>query len=369
MVGRVVTKDRSHRVEWHLPGPAGHAVGDACLATALVPAMVRGEPLEIDTPVSRRLLANVGVIQDIFVSWAHRVELVHGVARRFVRVPISAATRAGPGRRSEGGVACFFTGGVDSFYSVLKHRSELTALVFVHGFDVPLSQPMLRARIAGGVREAADELGLPLIEVVTDLREFSDRYVPWEEFHGAALAGVGHLLSTRFRRVYVPATTTYASLVPLGSHPLVDPLWSTEQIEFVHDGCEATRLQKLEILAACGPATRWLRVCPKNAGGAYNCGRCEKCARTMTAVRVLGASSLFSSLPELDTTATRNIARLRLRGRVTEADWRHYAYRLAQIGNDRSLARAVRIALLHADARRLGRSLRSAVRKAAAQRR
>lgn len=252
---------------------------------------------------------------------------------------------------------------MDSFYSVLKHRAELTALVFVHGFDVPLSQAVLRARVAGSLQEAAVALGVPLIEVETDLRAFSDRYVQWDEFHGAALASVGHLLSTQFRRIYVPATTTYAALVPLGSHPLLDPLWSTEQIEFVHDGCEATRLEKLEKLAACEPARRWLRVCPKNDGGAYNCGRCEKCVRTMTALRVLGVAKRFSSLPELDAAAVRRIARLRLRGRVTEADWRNYGYRLAQTRKDRPVARAVRLALLQSEARKLGRSLRATVRK------
>ena len=45
---------------------------------------------------------------------------------------------------------------------------------------------------------------------------------------------------------------TYAHLGPLGSHPLLDPLWSSEDVELVHDGCEATRLDKLALRGVGG---------------------------------------------------------------------------------------------------------------------
>jgi hypothetical protein len=97
------------------------------------------------------------------------------------------------------------------------------------------------------------------------------------------------LLSGQLKTMYLPATHTYAELFPCGSHPLLDPLWSTETLEIVHDGCEATRVEKVARIAQSGAALRYLRVCWENRDGAYNCGRCEKCLRTMISLRVAGA--------------------------------------------------------------------------------
>ena len=36
-------------------------------------------------------------------------------------------------------------------------------------------------------------------------------------------------------------------------------------------------------------ALGWLRVCYRNPDQAYNCGRCEKCVRTMLSLHALGA--------------------------------------------------------------------------------
>src|SRR5262249_41756622 len=146
----------------------------------------------------------------------------------------------------------------------------------------------LGAMVLDGVRHAAAELGLPLVEVRTDVRAFSDRFSRWDHYHGAALATVAHLLAPYFSRVFVPATQTYAFLAPLGSHPLLDPLWSSEDVELVHDGLEAPRLDKLAVVASEPAARHWLRVCWENRNGAYNCGRCEKCLRTMVALDALG---------------------------------------------------------------------------------
>ena len=44
-------------------------------------------------------------------------------------------------------------------------------------------------------------------------------------------------------------------------------------------------------------------MCLENTDGAYNCGRCEKCVRTMTALRLAGDSNLCSTLPVLDLAA------------------------------------------------------------------
>ena len=276
--------------------------------------MAAGGALTIEPPVSGRLLANVSKIQDVFETWSRDKEHRRGWAPRFRHVPVHTTVRPEAPRVSGTGAAAFFTGGVDSFYTVVKRRPELSGLVFVHGFDVALADTALRARVAGDLRRATDALGLPLFEVETNVRELSDLSVQWLDYHGAALAAVALLLAPWFRKVYVPATMTYATLDPLGSHPLLDPLWGTDDVELIHDGCEANRLEKLRTIAACDAARSYLRVCPKNWDGAYNCGRCEKCLRTMVAVRLLDDPRPFRSLPPLDDEARERIGRVDVPG-------------------------------------------------------
>lgn len=332
-----------HRISWMLPEEGDGNVADAFLAAGLLPAMAQREPLHVEGPISRRLLSSVGTIQDIFSSWSSRAAVTRRVAPPFGRVAVTGTERTCAPAPAPG-VASFFSAGVDSFYTVLEHRHELTGLVFVHGFDVPLDDIAQRERVVGGAREAAKELGLPLLEVETDVRRFSDLYVGWVDYHGAALASVALLLAPWFGRVYIPATQTYGTLTPLGSHPLVDPLWSSERVEIVHDGCEAGRLEKIRRIEPCATARKWLRVCPHVRSGTYNCGRCEKCTRTMAAIRALKLGGRFTALPDLEgRPALRKLARTPIPANTSTWD---LVLREAQSSRDRALVRRLRCALL-----------------------
>jgi hypothetical protein len=148
------------------------------------------------------------------------------------------------------------------------------------------------------VRRAAEELQLPLIEIETNLRLVSDPHVLWgTQYHGAALASVGLLVGTRFSEILIPATHSYRDLLPWGSHPLLDPLWSTEAVEFVHDGA-VPRPEKLATIADFDIAMRHLRVCFRKDASDLNCGRCEKCLRTMAALRMVGALERCARFPD-----------------------------------------------------------------------
>ncbi|MGH9050376.1 MAG: hypothetical protein ACRDY4_11650 [Acidimicrobiia bacterium] len=278
-------------------------MADATLTATLLPAMGRGEPLTLSAPVSPRLVANVATLQDVFVTWSLHKELMRGMEPVFRRVQVDAPTRcAEPPSSSDRRVAAFFSGGLDSLYTACRHRHEEPTLVFAHGLDVPLAAPALRGRVIEGVRRAAAALDLPLIEVATDLRTFSDTDVDWLDAHGAALATIAHLLAPQFGRFYVPASESYATLRPLGSHPLVDPLWASERIELVHDGLEANRLDKLRAVADEPAAHTGLRVCVRPEGDAYNCGTCWKCTLTIVGLRVLDLDEKFTSIPHVDDT-------------------------------------------------------------------
>ncbi len=138
---------------------------------------------------------------------------------------------------------------------------------------------------------------LELIPVATNVTDLLDLYVDWGALaHGAAMASVGLALQPLLRTVYIAASYTYSTLFPWGTHPELDPLWSTEGISFIHHGCDATRLQKIRFISGFSVALRNLRVCT-SLGAELNCGRCEKCLRTMIALHIAGKLSDCPMLP------------------------------------------------------------------------
>jgi 7-cyano-7-deazaguanine synthase in queuosine biosynthesis len=330
--------------------PDGTAVAetaDPVFAASLLPAMMRGERLEVGGPISPSLLERSSTIQDIFVTWDRAL---HRRSPWYRRIEVDAVPAELSARPPDRGAACFFTGGVDSFHSAIAHREELTALVYVWGFDVPLHERSRHRAVRDHLREAARLLDLPLIEVSTDVQTVMAELsgIPWLDQHGAALASVALLLAPSFSRLYIPSTSTYAQLESLGSHPLLDPLWSTEEVEIVHDGADATRLEKLRAIADHDAARRHLRVCWQNQEGRYNCGRCEKCVRTAVAARVAGVGGSFAMLPE---PTTLDVARTRVGGPAHT--WFECRDELAWSGRNPRLRWAIEAVLARRGANRL----------------
>ena len=261
---------------------------DAFLAAALLPAMVRGEELEVDPAltVSPKLLKNALHLQEIFHCWNPALK----------EVPIRA--RVSPAEALRTDACSFFSAGVDSTYTFLKHLEDISSVVFIHGFDFYEADASYRAAVA---RNSAfvGAFAKTLVPVETNFFPFGHRYAMSRVLtFGSCLGAVALLLG--FAVAYIPASLAYDQLKPLGSHPLTDPLWSNEAVEIVHDGGEARRSQKLTAVAACAPALANLRVCENDMN--VNCGACGKCLRTMVGLRFLGAAGApFPPLPRLET--------------------------------------------------------------------
>jgi hypothetical protein len=179
---------------------------------------------------------------------------------------------------------------VDSTYTLLKHRAEITHAILVHGCDMPLENSAYRSRAAARLGETAAALGVKLVEIETDLLRFSDAYAHWGyHYHGAGLTALAMLLSGGIRRIFIAASDLYSAMLPWGSSFLTDPLWNTPLLGIIHDGAEAGRMKKLEKVAEHPLALNNLRVCFGCPDEGLNCGRCEKCYRTMVSLRVIGA--------------------------------------------------------------------------------
>jgi len=281
-----VTGETSKTMWFRLPDSipvSEDGVSDALFPLGLLLAMATDGTLVLESPVSARLIENAEVIQDILLSW-HGHRLRRAELEVVARPSDQAVTRAD-------GVASCFTGGVDSFYTLLKHRDEITTLVYVHGFDIPLARKALYDATASHLRAVAADVGTELIEMASNLKSFYP--TPWATItHGPALVAIGMILSGSHGTLLLPASHTYSQLYRWGTHPLLDPLWSTDGLTIVHDGAEASRVRKTVALADFPAAQQHLRVCWQNTG-AYNCGKCNKCMRTKTCLRLAGKLELF----------------------------------------------------------------------------
>jgi hypothetical protein len=216
---------------------------DAALALCLMPAMRDGGTLALGERVSPRLLRTQREFQAIQRAWS--LDWVFGDPP-LREVEVRAPPRA-PEARHGGRVAAFFSGGVDS-WSTLLANPDITDLIFVRGVDlVPgwAHQEGLADQVEMRLREAAAALGLPLHVVETNVRELSDPLLPWEAYSACPLVAVALFFEPLFGRVLIAGDTDHETQVAIGASRMVDQLWSTERLEIVDDGGRFSREQRL----------------------------------------------------------------------------------------------------------------------------
>jgi hypothetical protein len=272
--------------------PAEYAVEGPDLTpfvpVALLLAMRREEPLEVDGPVSRRLLDALPVVQEILSAWSPT----------FTRVPVRVREVAAP-LPPAAGRGCCFSRGVDSMYSATVPRragEEITELVYCEGFD-PSYGPATVAARQRAAREAADAIGLPLVVATTNFTELIDHVVDFEDAYGAALAMVGLSLAGGLGKLTIPSSRDYGGLMPVGSHQLLDYHWSSERVAIEQDSVVFNRVDKVRwLVEQRRDLVPRLYVCWATDSAA-NCGRCAKCVYTAVLLEIAGGLHDAGSFP------------------------------------------------------------------------
>jgi hypothetical protein len=264
--------------------------GSPWLLAALPLAFARGEPLSVEAQVDPVLVANAQALQTVWAGWYPRFQPIE------LRVdPQSQASK------SAGRSACFFSGGVDSYYTMLHSRGSggpaIDDLLLVHGFDISIGEQAGWLQARDSALAASRAWGTPLITIGTNLRATRFREVHWDRLgSGPALGSVGLLLEKCYDTIYISSTWSGDALHPLSSHPQTDPHYSTRSTTFIHYGDWANRIPKTEFISRDPLALQHLRVCWQPPGGA-NCGRCLKCVRTMIALDILGKLEEATAFP------------------------------------------------------------------------
>ena len=283
-----VTIDAPEKIEsiwFELDSICSESIYDATYVATLIPATAIGAKLSIEGSISRSLYKNSSYIQDIFQSW---------YPDEFIKTPpvVSKYIERDTPTQDTRGVAMFFSGGVDSFYTLKKNINEIDSIIFVKGFDIPLENEALLDSVEASIKQVALHYNKKLEIVKTNLRNFSNIYALWGyHYHGAALAAVGHLLAHKYKQIFISSTHTYQDVFPWGSSPLLDHLFSSELVRFVHDGSEASRFEKTKFISNDDFAINRIVVCHERIDmqtDEKNCSKCEKCLRTMIALEASG---------------------------------------------------------------------------------
>lgn len=269
---------------------------NAFLTACVLPAMRQGEKrIALEGPVCPRLCEGLSTAGALLRSW-------WGAPRGEVRIESARGFRA-PVPRRPSRSALFFTGGVDSLHLLRRnqidypraHSESFQDAIAVFG----LLRPVREAPAAPDTRDVATlnalssvtaEAGLRLVPITTNLTLIEpDLDFFAKEFIGAALSSAAHLLSPTVSSISLASGRNVPLLVPLGTHPLLDPCFSSGALEVRHVGLRFSRIQRFREVCEWDRAIRSLVVCLHSPPPPYlNCGRCEKCLRTMTALAAFG---------------------------------------------------------------------------------
>lgn len=324
----------------------------SCTADYLIPALLPicmriGETLRIDGTVSRDLLRRVDPVERAYARLDPSLSAIRVRARK------GAPSARKPGSPTGGNAALFFSLGLDSRYSFFKHRSEIGTVILMNGFDAWIWEASERARILAALESFvhAHAAGIRVAFVETNLRTLTDEYVDWTHLQfGGTLISVAYALRDTIDKAFLAAAFTPMLQPVRGSHPELDPLWSTRNLEIVHDGTEFSRTQKARFLAQIPESLTGLRVCERFSCGQLNCGLCSKCLRTMLNLHLSQTLEACDTLPHdlpLDRIRTLDIRNRDIRSEVIELS----AEAEAQ-GADEALIKALREALSREEAQR-----------------
>jgi hypothetical protein len=204
-------------------------------------------------------------------------------------------------------VASFMSAGVDALATLrcnrrdlpLDHPASIRDCFFFLGFNrhdfdsqgpVPDRLQDFERRL-GRMSALSREAQINLIPVHTNIRFIAKDHQAWNERGmGAGMASIAHVFSGRVSRVLIGSEGSGGIPSPWGTHPLLDPNFSSSDVEVRHDCSYLSRLQKTAIVSEWPTAMSFLQCCWQNEGipDGINCGHCGKCLRTIVQLDAVG---------------------------------------------------------------------------------
>lgn len=258
---------------------------DSFLIATIFLAMKRAANVTVHGEVSPLLLRNLTEFQAAWSSWC---------PQQYRPVEIRADVEKEAPNLQENRAIAAFSGGVDSSFTIWRHRTKrcgrltenLQAGLMIHGLDIPLNRQEVFEQAAVRGSKMLSSLGVELIPLATNFRQLP---LKWEDAFGTGIVSCLMLLQGGYSKGIIASSFPYHALsFPYGSNPVTDWLLSSSAFQMVHDGAEFNRIEKIRELVSWQEALQYLRVCWQGPDLDRNCGRCEKCARTILIFRLVG---------------------------------------------------------------------------------
>lgn len=294
------------------------------LLNAFVPAMHHSEKrLQIEGKLCPQLRDGVETAVQILQHWygedGHPTVAIEATQGFEPPVP-----------RTPERTALFMSGGVDSLTNLylnrqnfpLNHPASIQDGLFIAGFgrvgegNNAFTGPLRDAfkdsvnaieQDAAFLSELAEREKFALIPIHTNFP--SILRVPGvfsKEMGSAFMAAIAHVFPDRYSKVKISSSHKIKALYPRGHHPLLDPNYSSAAMSIHHEGCRLDRFEKVGMIADWELGLSCLRVChhrPEyHKSGTLNCGRCDKCIRTMLQLIIHSRLDRCSTFPSKDVT-------------------------------------------------------------------
>lgn len=259
-------------------------------AALLIPSMRKGEDLIIEGSISQQLYDGMYQAMTLLTSW-------DDLQLKPIKIKAQNITKD---TQKSTYIASFFSGGVDSFYTYLKHKKtadgKLSHFILVNGYDIDLRNKKLWETTKYNVEKIAKKEQVEVIEIESNLQPLLEPIMVWDYTFVGGLSAVALLLRNKIKKVYRPSSYNYENLI--GSNDMViEKYLSTEKISIIHDGAEASRIDKVKKIAHSQLVLDTLRVCYLNIKDTYNCGTCDKCLRTMIGLQIAGVLDKAKTFP------------------------------------------------------------------------
>ena len=197
-----------------------------------------------------------------------------------------------------------FSGGVDSLATYIRHQNENPVLVAVHELDMRGNKQKYWQVVSKDITEFSETNRVALRNVGTNfytlkddlmLRVYNERLNGnwWRRvMHGLALLGlcapITHI--DEIGKLYIASSFTSEFNKPWGSAPEIDNNVMWTGTKCIHDGYELSRQGKMQLIADFVKRKRsrlYIHACNRfNKGD--NCGKCEKCGRTIVGLELAG---------------------------------------------------------------------------------
>ena len=283
----------------------------AFLVACIMPALYFGEErVSIEGSVCPELRDGLDIVLNWMRYWWYEP------ARKIVRIEAKTSSGYIRPQTPYDRAGFFFSGGVDSL-SVLRanrlnypsdHPGSFKDGLLVSGLEI--RDPGIFGYVQDSLSVLAKDASITLIPVYTNIRDLGpeDNIEFWDEFWkkefmGATFAAVAHVLAKRLTSLSNSSDHDIPNMHPFSSHPLINPYYSSSYLRIRLEGFTLSRLDKTKLVAGWDSALQHLRVCNKTElyqPGLLNCGKCEKCVRTMMSLLVFGVLKKASAFPVHD---------------------------------------------------------------------